>query len=467
VQPPGSGSIAALAVAGGTVVTPWGPARATILVRGERIAAVAAPEERVTADTVIDATNRIVLPGLVDPHVHLDDPGRADWEGVLAGTRAAAAGGVTTVIEMPLNASPPTIDAEALAAKRAAFRGRSLVDYALWGGLVTDNTASLDGLLAGGVCGLKAFMCAPGTDDFPRATDAVLLSGLGTAGARGVPVGVHCENEDITASLAAALRRKGRRDLRAFAESRPPVAEIEAVGRALCLAQAADASLYAVHLSTPGAVDMIARARRRGQRAYAETCPHYLTLTEDALDLGAAAKCAPPLRPPAFVEALWKRVLDGRVHTIGSDHSPCPDDLKTGDGWAAWGGICGIQTMLPLLLDEGVHRRRLPLERLADLVAAAPARIFGLAPRKGALLPGADADMVIVDPHRMWRVAREDLKSRFPHSPFIGRELRGAPECTIVRGRVVYRDGECTGDPGYGREIVRTIMPHRRNKIGR
>jgi len=445
-----------LALAGGTVVLPSGAVPATVAVRDGRIAAVVAPEVSVSAEEVIDARGRIVLPGLIDAHVHFNEPGRADWEGIVCGSRAAAAGGVTTVIEMPLNAMPPTTDRDALAAKRAAFQGRALVDYALWGGLVTDNTAELDALFDGGVAGLKAFLCDSGTE-FTRATDGVLLEGMRAAGRRNLPVGVHCENEEITAHLGTALRRAGRRDLRAYVASRPPVAEVEAVARALRLGREGGCGVYAVHLSTPDAVDLVAEARRRGESAYAETCPHYLVLDEDALRLGAAAKCAPPLRPRAAVEALWARVLDGRIDTIASDHSPCPGALKdTDDAWQAWGGISGIQTMLPVLFDEGVGRRRLPLRALARLTAGTPARIFALAPRKGAIVPGADADLVVLDPAREWTVTREWLRSRHAHSPFLGRRLRGWVERTIVRGKTVYARGEPVDAADWGREVPRT-----------
>ncbi|HLJ61717.1 MAG TPA: allantoinase AllB [bacterium] len=448
-----------LAVAGGIVVLPWGEAPATVLIRDGRIAAIADLATSVAAAETIDARGRIVLPGLVDAHVHFNDPGRVDWEGVAAGSRAAAAGGVTTVVEMPLNAVPPTITADALSAKRTVFAGRCAVDYALWGGVVTDNTAELDALLDGGVVGLKAFMCDSGTE-FARATDGVLLSGMRAAGRRGVPVAVHCESEELTAYLAAALRGADRRDLAAYAASRPPLAETEAVARALRLGDAAACTVYAVHLSTPEAVDLVAGARRAGRPAYAETCPHYLALDEDDLRLGPVAKCAPPLRPRALVDALWSRLLRGEVDVIASDHSPCPSAMKdVNDAWRAWGGITGVQTMLPVLIDEGVHRRGLSFGALAQLTAEAPARILGLAPHKGAITPGADADLVVVDPDREWTVTREALLSRHPHSPFLGRRLRGAVERTIVRGVTVNLDGEPVGPEGWGSEVGSATPP--------
>ena len=441
------------AIVGGIVATHAGVIPATLVIAGGRVSALLDPGQRPTVDEVIEARDRLILPGCVDPHVHFNEPGRTHWEGFETGTTSAAAGGVTTVIEMPLNANPPTIDTRALAAKREAIGGKAVVDYALWGGLVTDNVAALDGLHRAGVAGFKAFMVEAGTE-FARADDGVLWEGMRRIAAWDGVLGVHAENNDLAARLRAGLERAGRRDMRAWGESRPPEVELEAIQRALLLARSAGCRLHIVHLSIPEGGDRIAAARDAGQRVTVETCPHYLLLDEGAAyRLGPVAKCAPPLRSRAAVEALWRQVLDGTIDWIASDHSPCPPEEKargSGDMWAAWGGITGLQTLLPLLLWEGVHRRGLALERLVGLVSTNAARAFGLFPRKGTLVPGADADVVIVDPSREWSISADRLFYRHPQTPYLGWRITGWVERVLVRGRTVYREGEILAPPGHG-----------------
>ncbi len=431
--------------------------RGALGIRGGTIAAAFADTPDAAADETIDAGGMLVLPGLVDAHVHFNEPGRAEWEGFACGSMGAAAGGITTVVDMPLNNYPAAVDGPTLAAKRAALHGRSLIDYLLWGGLVTDNVATLADQDAAGAAAYKAFMSNSGIDDFAAVTDGVLLDGLRHAARVGKLVAVHAESEALTSYLTAQIRAAGRSDRRAWCEARPPLAEAEAIGRALLLARAAGARLHVVHVSTAAGIDLVDAARANGQPASCETCPHYLALDEDDfVAIGPAAKCAPPLRPRAEVEALWGRVLAGKVDLIASDHSPCPtEDKRRGDDdiWAAWGGIAAVQLLLPLLLDEGVHKRGLPLPLLARLTSANPARLFGLYPRKGSLRPGADADLAIVDPNEEWSVSAEDLFARHKHSPYEGRRLRGRVRATLVRGRVVYRDRAIVGTIGHGRLV--------------
>lgn len=446
-----------LCIRNALVVDEDGMAAGSLCVSGGRVAGRFSGEPDAPAATMIDAGGRVVLPGVVDAHVHFNDPGRADWEGFERGSMGAAAGGVTTVVDMPLNCFPAVVDGATLAAKRESLRGRSLVDYALWGGLVTDNVARLPEQDALGAIGYKAFMSASGIDDFQCVADGVLFDGLRHAASSGKVVAVHAESEALTSHFTPRLRASGRADRRAWLESRPPLAELEAIGRALLLAREAGARLHVVHVSTPEGIDLIDAARLAGQPVTCETCPHYLALDEqDFLALGPDAKCAPPLRPRMAVEGLWERVLAGKVDLIASDHSPCPTaDKRRGDGdiWAAWGGITGVQTMLPLLLHEGVSRRGMSLSLLARLTAANPARLLGLFPGKGSLQPGADADLAVVDLNEEWLVRPEDLRARHTHSPFVGRRLRGRVKLTVVRGRVVYRDGEVPSSPGWGRLV--------------
>ena len=448
-----------LLIRGGILVGEHDVVRADLAARDGRVAAIVEPGAGdVQADEEIDASGRHVLPGLVDCHVHFNEPGRTHWEGYATGSAAAAAGGVTTFLDMPLNNDPPTLDGASLELKARAVADKSLVDYGLWGGIVPGNLDKLADLQAGGVVAAKAFMCHSGLDEYPGVADAALLRALRTAAGLGLIVGLHAEHDGLTTALGDEARAAGRRDPLAWAASRPPYTEVEPVQRALLLARETGASVHFVHVSTPEAAILVAAARAAGTSATLETCPHYLALDEDDLArLGPIAKCAPPLRPRAAVEALWRAVLAGQVDCIGSDHSPCPPvDKQRGadDVWQAWGGISGVQTTLPVLLTEGVHRRGLPLPSLVRLTSANPARRFGLYPRKGTLAVGADADVAIVDLEQEWTLDAGELKTRWPISPFVGRALRGRVDATIVRGRLVCRDGEIVAEPGHGRRVL-------------
>jgi allantoinase len=437
-------------VAGGRMVTPSGVVAGFVGIRAGRIAALSTDPLR--GEDVLDARGRVVLPGAVDLHVHINEPGRTHWEGWGPGSRAAAAGGVTTVVEMPLNAVPPTTTPSALQEKVKAAQAASVVDFALWGGLVPDNLDALDALAGSGVVGFKAFLCPSGTPEFGWVDDGVLYEGMRRIAGTGLVLAVHAESAAITGYLAAALQARNRRDRRSWAASRPPVAELEAIHRAVFLASQTGCRLHVVHLSVPEGADVVARARATGQEVTVETCPHYLTLTDDDLvTLGPAAKCAPPLRDRPTVEQLWRQVLAGRVHVLASDHSPCPTEDKTRgeeDIWLAWGGITGVQTLVPLVLTEGVHRRGLGLEAAATLLAAAPARIAGLWPRKGAIQVGADADLLVVDMERRWTVDPGWLQSRHPHSPFVGWTMEGWITHVLRRGQTIALDGEVVVEGG-------------------
>jgi allantoinase len=434
-----------LVIRGGTVVAPDAVRGADVGVADGRIAAVA-PELDGGARAEIDARGLHVLPGAVDAHVHFNDPGRADYEGFATGTRAAAAGGTTTVVDMPLNALPPTVDGPAFDRKRAAIEGTAHVDVALWGGLVPGNADRLEELAARGVVGFKAFMAATGMPEFAMVDDLTLYEGMQVAARLGRPVAVHAESEPITSALAARARHEGRTGVRDYLASRPAVAEVEAIGRALLLAEETGCALHVVHVSTGRGVALVAEARARGVDATCETCPHYLALDEeDVVRLGAVAKCAPPLRPAAERQALWAALDD--IAFVASDHSPAPPERKAGeDFFAIWGGISGVQALLGVLLDAGVRERGLALERVAALCAAGAARRLRLA-GKGRLEPGADADLVLVDLDGTTAVTAASLEQRHRHSPYLGRTLRGRIARTLVRGTTVVAEGRVVAPP--------------------
>jgi allantoinase len=444
-----------LLVRGGRLVTPAGAVPGDLAVADGRIVAIGAELEGSAVET-IDASGLHIFPGLIDAHVHFNDPGRAEWEGLACGSRALAVGGGTLFFDMPLNAHPPTVSVEAFELKKRAAQTSSIVDFALWGGIVPGNVEELEPLAAAGAIGFKAFMSNSGIDDFTAADDYTLYTAMQVAASVGRIVAVHAENEEITAGLARRAIAAGRTGARDYFESRPVIAELEAIGRAVFLAEETRCALHIVHVSTGRGVAMVAEARARGVNVSCETCPHYLVLTEDDLErLGAVAKCAPPLRPRTEVEALWEHVRVGTLSMVASDHSPAPASLKAGDDFfRIWGGISGCQSILPLLLADGYAARGLPLEVIARCTAGYPAERFGLAPDRGALIVGAQADLALVDLDHEYEVAADDLRYRHRHSPYVGRAARGRVIRTLVRGITVQRDGVC-----IDRSVGRLVRP--------
>jgi allantoinase len=393
------------------------------------------------AREVIDATGLHVLPGLIDAHVHLNDPGRADWEGFSSGTRALAAGGATCAIDMPLNSFPPTVHAVAFEAKLAAARGQAHVDFALWGGLVPGSLERMEELAECGVVGFKAFMADSGNPDFAACDDLTLYEGMCRAARLGLPVAVHAENAVVVRELGRRALSAGETAMADFAASRPVAAEVEAITSALALAGEAGCALHIVHVSCGSAAALVAEAKAAGADVTCETCPHYLALTaEDAERIGVLAKCTPPLRSAEERDGLWRAVRLGTIDLIASDHSPAPPALKTGHAFAAWGGISGCQTTACTLLAEGLT----PTE-LARLCAAVPATRFGLP--GGRVEPGASADLLLLDPAPETVLKARDLYYRHQHSPFVGRKLRGRIARTLLRGRTIAIDGRPVGEP--------------------
>lgn len=448
--------MSSLLVSGGQLVDELSVRRADLLIDDGRVVSVLRPDHGRTADDEVDASGLHILPGVVDAHVHFNEPGRTEWEGFQSGTAAAAAGGVTTVCDMPLNCHPPTLDRRSLALKRGAIADHALLDYALWGGLVPESQPHLPELKREGVIGVKAFLCDSGLAEYPYLDELTLLDAMQACADLGLLLALHAEDPVETARLASEARARGNNQPEDWANARPSRTEVEAVKTALTAAAETGARLHFVHISTADAATLIGQARADGQDVSLETCPHYLLLDESDLQrLGAIAKCAPPLRCRAVVDELWQAVLDGPIDWIASDHSPCPPDLKhTRDIWSAWGGIAGVQTLLPALLTEGVQNRGLSLPKLVSLTSSTPARRLGLYPKKGVLDPGSDADLTLVDLDKNWILEPDALRTRWPISPFIGRTFRGRVIATLVRGTLVWRDGTVCVEPGFGRPAL-------------
>ena len=372
----------------------------------------------------IDAANLAILPGVIDIHVHFNDPGRADWEGGATGSRAFAAGGGVLFADMPLNSSPCTVNARNFDLKRAALEASSVTDFALWGGIVPGNLDDMEELAARGVIGFKAFMCHSGLPEFPRADDSTLYFGMVEAARLDLPVAVHAETEEMVIG------------------ERPVAAEVDAIRRAGAFARESGCRLHIVHISSGSGVAAALEARALGVDISIETCPHYLFFTEeDLLRIGAVAKCAPPFRNAAERQALRDAALRGNIDIIGSDHSPCPPEMKNRANFRdVWGGIAGIQSTLPVLLDIG-----LPLGRIAATTAANPARRFRFV-KRGAIEAGNYADLTLIDLRAATRVTEEWLLHRHRISPYTGYTLRGAVRRTVRRGETIFRDGAITSE---------------------
>jgi len=415
-------------IRGATVCLPDRMVEADVAVADGKVVAVGGA---VSAVTEIDGRGQFLLPGAIDAHVHYNEPGRTDWEGWATGSLASAAGGATCVFEMPLNAHPPTLDGESFQMKQAAAEASSVVDFALWGGITPVNLDKLSELADCGAIGFKAFMSSSGTDDFQRSNAETLREGMKRAAALGLPVAVHAEDEATVSAAARAAREAGRTTMRDYLHSRTIAAEVAAIREACALAGETGCRLQVVHVSCGEGLDEIRAARQRGVDVTAETCPHYLLFNEDdAVRIGADAKCAPPLRGEAGRADLVERVRSGEVSTIGTDHSPCPPEMKNKpDFFEAWGGIAGAQSLLPALWAAGLA----PGET-ARLTSGNVASRFGLARRKGAIVEGFDADLVLVDARQPWILPAGDLLTRHAVSAYVGREFPAAVTSVWVRG---------------------------------
>jgi allantoinase len=396
-----------------------------------------------------DFGDLVVMPGLVDSHVHVNDPGRSDWEGFPTATRAAAAGGTTTIVDMPLNSIPPTVDPEALSVKRAAARGAIAVDVAFWGGLIPGSEPWLDDLVKAGVCGFKSFLVDSGVPEFPPMTVDGLEAALPDLVRLGVPLLLHAEDPARLHPMTGDPRSYGR-----YLESRPAECEAEAIELAVSLGRESGGQIHILHVSSADAVDVLRTAE---PGISAETCPHYLTFTAEQIGSGATEyKCAPPIRGTAHREALWEALGDGTLAMIVSDHSPSPPDLKqveSGDFGAAWGGISSLQIRLQATWTEA-SRRGYGLDRLTEWLSTAPAGLAGL-DGKGVIEVGKDADFAVWDPDGVVEVLGAGLEHRHSLTPYEGMRLRGKVEKVILGGQTLFTPATGVVEVG-GRMLERT-----------
>ncbi len=439
-----------LVIRGGQVVTPDGVICADVAIDDGVISAIGF---ELNADEDIDANGLTIFPGLVDAHVHFNEPGRTNWEGAATGSRAFAAGGGTLFFDMPLNSTPCTVDARAFDQKQAALKLASVTDFGLWGGLVPGNLDALPELAERGVVGLKAFMTDSGLPEFPHSDEVTLFEGMRVAARYDLTVAVHAESEAIISSLTREALDSGKQSIRDYLRSRPVEAETEAIRVASSLAEKAGAKLHIVHVSSGSGVVTALEARARGVDISIETCPHYLFFSEEDMErLGAAAKCAPPFRSKPEREQLWWHLLRGEIDIIGSDHSPSPPGMKTGDNFfRVWGGIAGVQATLAVLLEAGHHERGVSLVRIADLLATNPAKRFGIA-GKGSIKVGNDADLALVRLSEPFVMTAKTLLQRHRSSPYAGCRFRGKVVRTLLRGKSV---GETMG------RLVRPLVKSR------
>ena len=423
-----------LVICGRRVVTPEGVRAASVHVSGGRISRIAAWDDIPPDVSPFDAGELIVMPGLVDTHVHVNEPGRTEWEGFETATRAAAAGGVTTILDMPLNSIPATTTVAALEKKRRAAHGKAAVNVEYIGGVVPGNKGELAGLREGGVRAFKCFLSPSGVDEFPAVDESDLREAFPILSRLGVPLMVHAEDP-------AHLLPSGGRSSHLYADylaSRPVEAEESAIALLVRLVEWSATPVHIVHLSSARSLGSLCAAREKGLPVTVETCPHYLTFAADEIPDGATEyKCAPPIREAAERDALWDALIRGEIDLVASDHSPCPPEMKEtgGNFFSAWGGIASLQLSLAAVW-TGARARGVKPERIAEWMSGAPAKLAGLDARKGRLAPGYDADIIVWDPDASLVVDPGKLHHRHKVTPYSGRELYGIVRSTFVGGEL-------------------------------
>ena len=434
------------------VVTPRGILRAAVLLEdgpgdafGGVIRAVCAVGDLPANVNVVDFGGCALLPGLVDSHVHINEPGRTEWEGFATATRAAAAGGFTTLVDMPLNCLPETTTVAALEAKRRAATGQCVIDWAAWGGAVADNQADLLPLARAGVPGYKCFLIYPGCDGFTMIDHEQLERALPAIAVSGLPLLVHAELAGPIDAACATLHDADWRKFSTYLASRPDEAELDAIRLMIHLCRQYGVRIHIVHLATAKALTVLNAARAEGLPITAEACPHHLHFAaEDIADGATLLKCTPPIRSRVNREALWQGLRDGSIDLIATDHSPCPPEMKRleeGRFDLAWGGIASLSVALPVVWTDAVQRG-FGLEDIARWMSAAPAALAGFGSRIGALETGRDANFVVFNPEAKFVVTPERLHHRHAISPYMGETFEGVVEATYLRGEPVYRAGK-------------------------
>ncbi len=441
-----------LIIRGQRVVLPDAIAPRSVHIREERIVFVGDYEDVVDDCEVIDADDdSLLMPGLVDTHVHINAPGRSEWEGFQSATRAAAAGGVTTLVDMPLNSIPPTTTLANLETKLDTARGDCFVDVGFWGGVVPGNTPELARMFAAGVVGFKCFLVPSGVDEFPHVTEEDLREAMPELTRLGAMLIVHAE-------LPGSIRTDATDgDYRSFLNSRPRAAENDAIELMIRLSRQFDTRVHIVHLSSAEALPQLREAQEAGVKITAETCPHYLHFAAETVPDGATEfKCCPPIREETNREELWDGLRDGTIDFVVSDHSPCPGEMKlreSGDFMKAWGGIASLQLRLAVVWTEA-RRRGFSLEDVTRWLCANPARQVSLAPPKGSIAAGSHADLVIWNPDQQFTVAAESLHHRHKITPYEGEVLNGVVQKTFLRGKKIYDEGHFVDKP-TGHMLIR------------
>lgn len=438
---------------------------ANIAVRDGKIAAIMETGQNVEAKKVIDAENNLVLPGCIDSHTHYMDPGFTHRETFTHGTKGAAVGGVTTVIDMPCCSVPSVRDVESLYHKLDAIKPQAYVDFALWGGVTGEDVreGKLDNVQKQadeGVVAFKAYM-TPSVPSYPKSSDAELYEIFSSVEKTGLPVGVHCENFNICDYNVKKLEAQGRLDGPAWAEARCELAEKNAIELCIDMAEETGVRMHIVHMSTGIGAKLVEKAKRNGLSVTAETCPHYLTLNaQDAMtERGAFAKIAPPLRTKKDNEILWEKLESGAVDFIATDHAPyeiaTEKDAEGMNIWTCFPGIPGTETMVPVIISEGYNKGRLSLKRVVEVLSTSPAIHYGLYPKKGCLMPGSDADFTIIDLNKEWIIDEEKTQCKAKYTPFHGMKLKGKVVKTIVRGNLIFDNDEIVANAGIGEFVKR------------
>ncbi len=430
------------------VVTTDGIRAGCLLVKDGLIFDMVSADKIPAGITVHEVGNSVVMPGLVDSHVHVNEPGRTEWEGFETATKAAAAGGITTIADMPLNSNPVTTRLDALEEKLAAASGKLSVDCAFYGGVVPENTASLESLIEAGVRGFKCFLIHSGIDDFPNVTEADLNLAMPVLAKHKIPLLVHAELECADSHPEDWSEHSS--SYNAFLKSRPRRWENDAIDLIIRLGQKHNCPVHIVHLSSSDAISAIQKAKASKTNLSVETCPHYLTFaSEEIADGDPRFKCAPPIRERENREKLWQALLDGTIDFVVSDHSPCAPSLKflsEGNLQKAWGGISGLQFVLPTVWTQA-KKRGVSIEQLTKWICQAPAEFLGLSGSKGSLKPGTDADIVVWNPEASTKIDASIIHHRHKVTPYDGMQLFGLVEKTFVRGHLVFDNGKFSSAP--------------------